>query len=302
MLDKDATVKGMVRCGEVSRGLVAICDVVCVGSRTKKSQQETESMVGNRSGKGKNAVATLVPFPIPPETSLSWKYKLTVDARSTAVLVKEVLKRLKVQGACRQFVLRTPNHHPAACTENNDDGRCPAPHRGIEGPGDLEGTGSSSSSDSGDDAMVVAKLWRNCGKKERKGPVRKNKRKTKVVFSSSDEEDSDQGGEGVCEGGKGESEGGDSDDSAEEGGEACQSCVLTHSGNALRDKMSLCDRCNKGYHVKCMRGDVRFTEEPTGDWFCQVCVLNKPRRTGRGKTGGELFHEPEGIQVSVCYI
>lgn len=222
-------------------------------------------------------------------------------------------------------MLRTPNHHPAACTENNDDGRCPAPHRGIEAPGDLEGAGSSSS-DSGDDDMVVAKLWENGKKKKSKkkktnnnNKKERNKRKVKVVCSSSDEEDSDmggggtlgggegsegdvdgaQGGEGACEGGKGESEGGDS---AQEGGEACQSCGLAYSGSALLDQMFLCDLCNKGYHVSCMRGDVKFTEVPTGDWFCQVCVCNKPRRTGRGKTGGESFHEPEGIQVSVCYI
>jgi hypothetical protein len=101
MKDKDASVKGTVRCGEVPRGLVAICNVVCVGSRAKKSQQETDSLVGNRSGKGKDAVAILVPFPIPPKKSLSWKYRLTVDTRSTGVLVGEVLKRLKKKGACR---------------------------------------------------------------------------------------------------------------------------------------------------------------------------------------------------------
>jgi hypothetical protein len=100
-----------------------------------------------------------------------------------------------------------------------------------------------------------------------------------------------------------EDESEDKDDVDEDdGGTACESCGLCYSSSVmLAETMFLCDRCNKGYHVKCMHDDVRFITAPTADWFCEVCVCNKPRRTGRGKAAGVLpFHEPEGIQVSIC--
>jgi hypothetical protein len=262
---------------------------------------------------------------------------------------------------------QTAHTRARACTENNDDGRCPAPHRGIEAPGDFEEMSSDSGDDmtlvklgeqalgrklgeqglkktrkvrkvrkrargdlgeasngSNDDDMTLVKLGEQGLKKKtrkvrkvRKRLRRKNKGKVTVVLSSSEEDDSDggDGGEGEVEGGdggdggeedsdggeEGDDEGGEGESGGDEGGTACESCGFRHSSSTvLADTMFLCDRCNKGYHVKCMHDAVRFETAPA-DWFCELCVRNKPRRTGRGKAGDALpFHEPEGIHVSIC--
>ncbi|KAJ2864115.1 hypothetical protein GGH94_003149 [Coemansia aciculifera] len=49
--------------------------------------------------------------------------------------------------------------------------------------------------------------------------------------------------------------------------ERCEICK--HSEND--DKMLICDGCNRGYHMYCLR--PLLTTIPTNDWYCDVCIL-----------------------------
>ncbi|KAJ2039706.1 hypothetical protein H4S03_001514 [Coemansia sp. S3946] len=49
--------------------------------------------------------------------------------------------------------------------------------------------------------------------------------------------------------------------------ERCEICK--HSEND--DKMLICDGCNHGYHMYCLR--PLLTTIPTNDWYCDVCIL-----------------------------
>lgn len=46
-------------------------------------------------------------------------------------------------------------------------------------------------------------------------------------------------------------------------------CVLCRS-NKDEDVMLLCDNCNKGHHIYCLKPKLK--KIPQGDWFCQKCV------------------------------
>ncbi|KAJ2412497.1 hypothetical protein GGI10_003647 [Coemansia sp. RSA 2530] len=49
--------------------------------------------------------------------------------------------------------------------------------------------------------------------------------------------------------------------------ERCEVCKLSEND----DKMLICDGCNRGYHMYCLR--PRLTTIPTNDWYCDVCIL-----------------------------
>lgn len=38
------------------------------------------------------------------------------------------------------------------------------------------------------------------------------------------------------------------------------------------DEMILCDKCNRGYHIYCLKPPITSIDEIEGDWFCYTCV------------------------------
>lgn len=38
------------------------------------------------------------------------------------------------------------------------------------------------------------------------------------------------------------------------------------------DEMILCDKCNRGYHIYCLKPPINSIDEIEGDWFCYTCV------------------------------
>ena len=42
------------------------------------------------------------------------------------------------------------------------------------------------------------------------------------------------------------------------------------------DQMILCDMCNRGYHIYCLKPPINSIDDIQGDWFCYTCV---PRPT-----------------------
>ena len=93
------------------------------------------------------------------------------------------------------------------------------------------------------------------------------------------EEDDEDEGEGSEDGGGRGSQGrkrkqGDEDyvasdaSEADEGGPGDSECMTCHlKGHA--DKMLLCDACDRGYHIYCLK--PRLYEVPAEDWFCPPC-------------------------------
>lgn len=40
------------------------------------------------------------------------------------------------------------------------------------------------------------------------------------------------------------------------------------------EEMILCDKCNRGYHIYCLKPPINSIDEIEGDWFCYSCVPN----------------------------
>lgn len=38
------------------------------------------------------------------------------------------------------------------------------------------------------------------------------------------------------------------------------------------EEMILCDKCNRGYHIYCLKPPINSIDEIEGDWFCYSCV------------------------------
>jgi hypothetical protein len=49
--------------------------------------------------------------------------------------------------------------------------------------------------------------------------------------------------------------------------EVCQDKAVNHPTGA----MLLCDKCNTGWHMKCLTPPLR--KKPAGDWFCSRCPV-----------------------------
>ena len=41
------------------------------------------------------------------------------------------------------------------------------------------------------------------------------------------------------------------------------------------DEMILCDLCNRGYHIYCLKPPIASIDDIEGDWFCYTCVPRK---------------------------
>jgi hypothetical protein len=52
-------------------------------------------------------------------------------------------------------------------------------------------------------------------------------------------------------------------------------CASTDPDHPERGVMILCDRCNDGYHLKCV--DPCLPAQPAGAWFCPVCRAEEPK-------------------------
>jgi hypothetical protein len=55
-------------------------------------------------------------------------------------------------------------------------------------------------------------------------------------------------------------------DKEDEDDDVCMKC----SSGADEDKLLLCDGCDNGCHLYCLKPPLR--EPPKGDWFCEVCA------------------------------
>ena len=75
--------------------------------------------------------------------------------------------------------------------------------------------------------------------------------------------------EGAAAGGDG-----DSDNDAE-----CQVCASADDAAS----MLLCDGCDEGYHMACLR--PRLTALPAGSWHCPRCVKRRAGKGGPGAAG-----------------
>ena len=71
----------------------------------------------------------------------------------------------------------------------------------------------------------------------------------------------------------------DEDEEDEEDDAACEVC-----GSAARAaSMLLCDGCDEGYHMACLR--PRLTALPAGSWHCPRCVKRRAGKGGPGAAG-----------------
>lgn len=50
-------------------------------------------------------------------------------------------------------------------------------------------------------------------------------------------------------------------------------CEQCRSGER-EEELLLCDRCDRGYHLACLRPIV--VRVPTGPWFCPICAEDRP--------------------------
>ncbi|XP_022178490.1 bromodomain adjacent to zinc finger domain protein 1A-like isoform X1 [Myzus persicae] len=69
-------------------------------------------------------------------------------------------------------------------------------------------------------------------------------------------------------------------------------CVLCRS-NKDEDVMLLCDNCNKGHHIYCLKPKLK--KIPQGDWFCQKCVPIVKHEV-------EEDEPEEKVKIDICYI
>lgn len=72
-------------------------------------------------------------------------------------------------------------------------------------------------------------------------------------------------------------------------------CMCKKKGDA--DKMLLCDKCDRGHHIYCLR--PALTGIPEGEWFCPKCkpkdVEKTPRKIRKSFLGpNEMFSDGEG--------
>lgn len=47
------------------------------------------------------------------------------------------------------------------------------------------------------------------------------------------------------------------------------------------DNMILCDMCNRGYHIYCLKPPIESIDEIEGDWFCHFCVPTSVTTTSK---------------------
>ncbi|KHN28534.1 Histone-lysine N-methyltransferase ATXR6 [Glycine soja] len=52
---------------------------------------------------------------------------------------------------------------------------------------------------------------------------------------------------------------------------SCEVCSGGHSPS----KLILCDKCDRGYHLFCLRPILPYV--PKGSWFCPSCSNHKPK-------------------------
>ncbi|XP_050421554.1 bromodomain adjacent to zinc finger domain protein 1A isoform X2 [Adelges cooleyi] len=69
-------------------------------------------------------------------------------------------------------------------------------------------------------------------------------------------------------------------------------CVLCRS-NKDEDVMLLCDNCNRGHHMYCLRPKLK--KVPSGDWYCQKC---KPL----AKNQQEEDEPEDKVKIDICHI
>lgn len=60
---------------------------------------------------------------------------------------------------------------------------------------------------------------------------------------------------------------------------ACEVCSSAEDA----EHMLLCDKCNRGYHLKCLVAPVASI--PPGEWFCQNCEAKRAGNKGKGTVG-----------------
>lgn len=67
----------------------------------------------------------------------------------------------------------------------------------------------------------------------------------------------------------------------------CEKC----KGGHYEDKIILCDRCDKGWHMFCLAPAVE--KVPEGEWVCPSCIAAGGRRFGGvwGRGCHESCHE-----------
>ncbi|XP_050543474.1 bromodomain adjacent to zinc finger domain protein 1A-like isoform X2 [Daktulosphaira vitifoliae] len=69
-------------------------------------------------------------------------------------------------------------------------------------------------------------------------------------------------------------------------------CVLCRS-NKDEDVMLLCDNCNRGHHIYCLKPKLK--KIPSGDWYCQKC---KPLV----KNQSDEYEPEEKVKIDICHI
>lgn len=67
-------------------------------------------------------------------------------------------------------------------------------------------------------------------------------------------------------------------------------CVLCNKSAYCEDTVLLCDGCDIGCHLKCVR--PRLYDVPTGDWFCVNCDINQPVNQSINNARSDAEDEP----------
>ena len=88
-------------------------------------------------------------------------------------------------------------------------------------------------------------------------------------------------------------------DGAEDGDDdddiACERCGHAH----MAEEMLLCDECDGGFHIYCLRPPLRAV--PEGDWVCQRCQnASAMRRRRRVQKPGDKHWLPSCLQCGAC--
>jgi histone demethylase JARID1 len=64
----------------------------------------------------------------------------------------------------------------------------------------------------------------------------------------------------------------------------CEKC----KGGHYEEKIILCDRCDKGWHMFCL--SPAMENVPDGDWVCPSCIA-------RGRLGFKSLNSPGALQL-----
>ena len=75
---------------------------------------------------------------------------------------------------------------------------------------------------------------------------------------------------------------------------ACQIC----GSKARAASMLVCDHCNKGYHMSCLKPPLK--EVPEGDWYCPICSVKRAAPTAQDLVEYKAQSHEQEVNQNTC--